>query len=126
MDALLIPANGLTRVLTPADLAAAKAANRPALIGTIEGCHFLEGKLERVEEVYRRGIRQLQIVQRALDALEARFVAERVLTPEEERGIVAAIHDALGHPFQVTLQPMSEIPRPASMKFEDFKCELPD
>ncbi len=62
MDALLIPADGLTRVLTPADLAAAKAANRPALIGTIEGCHFMEGKLERVEEVYRRGIRQLQIV----------------------------------------------------------------
>ena len=62
MDALLIPANGLTRVLTPADLAAAKAAGRPALIGTIEGCHFMEGKLERVEEVYRRGIRQLQIV----------------------------------------------------------------
>src|SRR5262249_56127895 len=30
MDALLIPANGLTRVLTPADLAAAKAAGRPA------------------------------------------------------------------------------------------------
>ena len=62
MDALLIPAKGLTRVLTPADLAAAKAAGRPALIGTIEGCHFMEGKLERVEEVYRRGIRQLQIV----------------------------------------------------------------
>src|SRR5262249_8928828 len=62
MDALLIPANGLTRVLTPADLAAAKASGRPALIGTIEGCHFMEGKLERVEEVHGRGIRQLQIV----------------------------------------------------------------
>lgn len=71
-------------------------------------------------------IQQLQIVQRALDTLEARFVAERALTPEEERGIVAAIHDALGHPFQVTLQPMSEIPRPASLKFEDFRCELDD
>ena len=61
MDALVGPA-GLTRVLTPADLEAAKAAGRPALIGTIEGCHFMDGRLERIGEVYRRGIRQLQIV----------------------------------------------------------------
>ena len=62
MDQLVVSANGLTRVLTPADLRAAKAAGQPALVGTIEGCHFMDGKLERVEEVYRRGIRQLQIV----------------------------------------------------------------
>jgi len=61
MDSLVGPA-GLTRVLTPADLEAAKAAGRPALIVTIEGCHFMDGRLERVEEVYRRGVRQLQIV----------------------------------------------------------------
>ncbi len=61
MDSLVGPA-GLTRVLTPADLDAAKAAGRPALIETIEGCHFMDGRLERVEEVYRRGVRQLQIV----------------------------------------------------------------
>lgn len=61
MDSLLGP-NGLARVLTPADLDAAKAAGRPALIGTIEGCHFMDGRLERIEEVYRGGIRQLQIV----------------------------------------------------------------
>src|SRR5258705_1419023 len=62
MDALVASANGLTRVLTPADLLAAKAAGQPALIGTIEGCQFMDGKLERIEEVYGRGIRQLQIV----------------------------------------------------------------
>lgn len=61
MDALLGP-GGMTRVLGPADLEAAKAAGRPALIGTIEGCHFMDGRLERIAEVYRRGIRQLQIV----------------------------------------------------------------
>jgi membrane dipeptidase len=61
MDSLTA-AHGMTRVLTPADLDAAKAAGRPALIGTIEGCHFMEGRLERIGEVYRRGIRQLQIV----------------------------------------------------------------
>lgn len=61
MDALLGP-GGMTRVLTPADLEAAKAAGRPALIGTIEGCHFMDGRLERIAEVYRRGVRQLQVV----------------------------------------------------------------
>ena len=61
MDSLVGPA-GLTRVLTPADLDAANAAGRPALIVTIEGCHFMDGRLERVEEVYRRGVRQLQVV----------------------------------------------------------------
>ena len=61
MDSLVGP-NGMARVLTPADLEAAKAAGRPALIETIEGCHFMDGRLERVEEVYRRGVRQLQIV----------------------------------------------------------------
>lgn len=52
----------MTRVLSPADLDAAKAAGQPAVIGTIEGCHFMDGRLERIREVYRRGIRQLQIV----------------------------------------------------------------
>ena len=61
MDSLVKP-DGMARVLTPADLDAAKAAGRPALIVTIEGCHFLDGRLERVEEVYRRGVRQLQVV----------------------------------------------------------------
>ena len=61
MDAL-VSQHGMTRVLTPADLDAAKAAGRPALIGTIEGCQFMDGRLERVQEVYDRGIRHLQIV----------------------------------------------------------------
>lgn len=61
MDAM-VGRYGMTRVLTPADLTAAKAAGRPAFIGTIEGSHFMDGKLERVQEVYERGIRQLQVV----------------------------------------------------------------
>lgn len=69
MDALVAGPDGLTRVLTPADLEAAKAAGRPALIGTIEGCQFMEGKLERIEEVYTRGIRQLQVVHYMLSDL---------------------------------------------------------
>lgn len=65
-------------------------------------------------------IRQLQIVQHTRESIEARFVAERALRADEERNMIAAIHDALGYPFAVTLSPVSEIPRTPSMKFEDF------
>jgi len=61
MDAL-VGQYGMTRVLTPADLEAAQAAGRPALIGTIEGCQFMDGRLDRVQEVYDRGVRHLQLV----------------------------------------------------------------
>ncbi len=65
-------------------------------------------------------IQQLQIVQHARGAVEARFVAERTLLPDEERAMITAIHDALGFPFSVTLLPVAEIPRPPSMKYEDI------
>ncbi len=65
-------------------------------------------------------IQQLQIVQHVRGAVEARFVAERVLLPDEERAMVTAIHEALGFPFAVTLTPVAEIPRSSSMKFEDI------
>lgn len=58
----LVTDHGLRRALSPDDLWAARQAGQPALIGTIEGCHFVEGQLERVQEVYERGIRQLQLV----------------------------------------------------------------
>jgi membrane dipeptidase len=65
----LVAQYGMTRVLTPAELAAAKAAGRPALIGTIEGCQFMDGRLERIETVYDRGIRHLQLVHYMLSDL---------------------------------------------------------
>ena len=58
----LVADQGLRRALSPEDLWAAQHAGEPALIGTIEGCHFVEGQLERIQEVYDRGIRQLQLV----------------------------------------------------------------
>ena len=68
MDALATQ-YGMTRVLTPAELAAAKAAGRPALIGTIEGCQFMDGRLERIQTVYERGVRHLQLVHYLLSDL---------------------------------------------------------
>jgi phenylacetate-CoA ligase len=70
-------------------------------------------------------IQQIQLVQHTLERVEARFVAERALQPDEERGMTAAIQEALGHPFTITLSPVADIPRSASMKFDAFVCRIP-
>ena len=58
----LVTAQGLRRALQRGDLEAAHRDKAPAIVQTIEGCHFLEGSLERMGEVYRRGVRHLQLV----------------------------------------------------------------
>jgi len=68
MDAL-VSDYGMTRVLTPEDLEAARIARKPALIGNIEGCQFMDGRLERIAEVYGRGIRHLQLIHYMLSDL---------------------------------------------------------
>jgi membrane dipeptidase len=54
--------HGIRRVLSVADVKAAHAAGAPAIIMDIEGLDFLERKLERLEESYRRGVRTMQLV----------------------------------------------------------------
>jgi len=58
----MIRAQGLRRVLNAGDLEAAHRDRAPAIVQTIEGSQFLEARIERVAEVYRRGVRQLQLV----------------------------------------------------------------
>lgn len=56
-------ANGrMTRAFHLKDLKAAQAEHRPTIIQSVEGAHFLEGKLGRVEEIYKRGLRHLQLL----------------------------------------------------------------
>jgi membrane dipeptidase len=52
----------LSRVMNLKDLQVAHDRGQPAIIQSIEGAHFLEGHLERVEEVYKRGLRHLQLL----------------------------------------------------------------
>ena len=54
--------HGVRRVLTLSDLKDAHANGQPAVILDIEGCDFLDGKLDRLEEAYRRGVRVVQLV----------------------------------------------------------------
>ena len=58
----LVAKHGIRRVLTSTDVTAAHAAGAPAIILDIEGLDFLETKLERLEESYRRGVRTMQLV----------------------------------------------------------------
>jgi membrane dipeptidase len=58
----LVAQHGIRRALTVADLRAAHAAGEPAIILDVEGLDFLERKLERLEESYRRGVRTMQLV----------------------------------------------------------------
>ncbi|MDE1153008.1 MAG: membrane dipeptidase [Micavibrio sp.] len=61
MDAQL-QKNGMTRALTLADLRAAKKNNQPIVVQSVEGAHFLEGKIERVKEAYNRGLRHFGLL----------------------------------------------------------------
>ncbi len=58
----LVAGQGFRRALRRGDLEAAHRDKTPTIVQAIEGCQFLEGKLERVGEVYRRGVRHLQLV----------------------------------------------------------------
>ncbi len=58
----LVTGQGLRRVLRRGDLETAHRDKAPAIVQAIEGCQFLEGKLERIGDVYRRGVRHLQLV----------------------------------------------------------------
>jgi membrane dipeptidase len=50
------------RALTLKDLQVAHHRGQPTIVQTVEGAQFIEGRLERVEEVYRRGVRNLQLL----------------------------------------------------------------
>jgi membrane dipeptidase len=52
----------MRRAATVKDLRAAHDQGRPTIVQAVEGAHFIEGRLERVEEVYRRGLRHLQLL----------------------------------------------------------------
>jgi membrane dipeptidase len=58
----LVAHHDMRRALTAADLETAHQAAEPAIIADVEGLDFLDGRLERLEEAHRRGIRHVQLV----------------------------------------------------------------
>ncbi len=61
MDAYL-KSNNMTRALTVKDLKKANKKQKPIVVQSCEGGHFLEGKLERLEIAYKRGLRILGLL----------------------------------------------------------------
>ena len=54
--------NGMKRSFTPDDVRTAHKNSQPTVIQAIEGGHFLQGHLERVEEAYGRGLRHFGLL----------------------------------------------------------------
>jgi membrane dipeptidase len=54
--------NGMKRSLTPADVHTSHKNGQPTVIQAVEGGHFLQGHLERVEEAHKRGLRHFGLL----------------------------------------------------------------
>lgn len=54
--------NGMKRSMNLADLRAAHNKRQPTVIQSVEGAHFLEGHIERLETAYNRGLRHLTLL----------------------------------------------------------------
>lgn len=64
LDAMdkVLKSNNLKRSLNLADLQKAHKKHQPTVIQSVEGGHFLEGRLERLGEAYNRGLRHLGLL----------------------------------------------------------------
>ena len=60
-DDRLLAKSGIRRALTVTDLKAAHASKTPIVIQACEGAHWIEGKLDRIEEAYKRDLRLVQL-----------------------------------------------------------------
>jgi len=65
---------------------------------------------------------QIQLVQDAIDHVEARLVMKRDFSSDEAERLIAALQGCLDYPFRITLRRVDEIPRSAGQKYEDFIC----
>ncbi len=65
----LLARNHMRRALSMNDLQTAHDQKQPIIIQSTEGAQFIEGRLERIEEAYKRGLRHLQIVHEQEDTV---------------------------------------------------------
>ncbi len=89
-----------------------------------DGQRYWPTRLNRMRTV--TPIKQVQYVQTAIDTIEMRAVLSRPLREQERLDAVKSTIAALGHPYKVVVVPVSEIPRGAGGKFEEFLSLLPE
>ncbi|MDJ0893711.1 MAG: phenylacetate--CoA ligase family protein [Alphaproteobacteria bacterium] len=69
-------------------------------------------------------VRQIQVVQRSLQEIEARVVCAEPFTPDLQAALVDHIEAHLGGDFNITVHYVDTIERSPSGKFEDFQSEV--
>jgi phenylacetate-CoA ligase len=69
-------------------------------------------------------VRQLRLIQRSLQTIDAELVVDRPLSEIECKSLVGIVQQALGYPFEICLNYLSEIPRGPGGKFEEFLADL--
>ena len=94
----LVAGQGFRRALSPGDLEAAHRDRAPTIVQAIEGCQFLEGKLERIGEVHRRGVRHLQMVH-----FFRSDMGDNQTEPADQGGLTAFGRDAIAECNRVGL-----------------------
>jgi membrane dipeptidase len=77
----------IQRALTLKDLQAAHQHGRPTIVQTVEGSQFIEGHLDRVEEVYKRGVRNLQLLHERDDLVSP--LGDVIIAPAHLGGLTA-------------------------------------
>jgi membrane dipeptidase len=75
----------LHRALNLKDLQAAHDRGRPTIVQTVEGAQFIEGHLDRVEEVYKRGVRNLQLLHQQDDMVSP--LGDVIMSPAHLGGL---------------------------------------
>ena len=67
---------------------------------------------------------QHQLIQKSLDAIELRLVAQAPLSAHQEDALRRALATALGHPFDIAIVYVDAIERSPSGKFVEFRSEV--
>ena len=63
---------------------------------------------------------EIQLIQDRVDALHLRVVAEQPLDDAARAALTAALHRALGHPFEIAIEQVDQLTRSPVGKLEEF------
>jgi phenylacetate-CoA ligase len=70
-------------------------------------------------------VRQYQLIQTAIDAIEFKVVTDQEITRAQEEGLIKIAQRALNHPFEITITQFRErLPMGPNGKFEEFICKV--
>lgn len=69
-------------------------------------------------------IQQFQLIQRTLSELELKVVLPAQLSQDQESFLKQYLRQTLGHPFEIVITRVTDIPRSPTGKYEEFRSEI--